>query len=178
MGHATHKRKNGRGVGVSIAGKVGPPTVSAEIELGLLNLHDAFLNASLVMDRMKQAPIERDVCAFLVSDRARLERLWVALLAVLVESWNCAQMKPVKTYISSITSIRPVVEALRRARRDGTLGKMLNVRHYMFHRDKRLYWDNGRTAVCRNLGVNRSVHAAFAKVLLLAMARFGAVNTQ
>lgn len=141
-----------------------------EIRLGLLNLHDAFLNASLMRDHMIKEPIAQDPRHFLTADRARLERLWVALLAVLVESWLSGQMRPVVEYIKTVTDVTEVETLLRDADKDGRHKKMVACRHYMFHRDRRKYWDEGRFSPIGELDFYSALHAAFSVVLHRALA--------
>jgi hypothetical protein len=51
--------------------------ISDEIRMGMANLHDAFVNCSLLKRSMESAPLYEDVDAFHMSDRARFERLWL-----------------------------------------------------------------------------------------------------
>jgi hypothetical protein len=139
------------------------------LRIGLLNLHDAFLNASLVLDRMLQEPVEKDPRLFHATNRARFERLWIALLAVLIESWHARNMRSVREYIDSVTDTSDLAELLRQARQTGRNKKMIECRHYMFHRDEREYWDDGRTAPVGELEFHLKLHAAFSKVLLTAV---------
>ena len=41
-----------------------------EVFMGFMNLHDAFLNASLLKDRMDKSPLVKDVKIFDATDRA------------------------------------------------------------------------------------------------------------
>lgn len=141
-------------------------TCAADLELGLLNLHDAFLNCSLIKKLMSTLPIENDPDLFPSSDRARLERLWVASLAVLVESWSSTQMIPVVAYLKKNVDTNELVKILREGRSKKITDKMIETRHYMFHRDKRKYWDPGRSGPIGNLRYNLKLHSCFSDVLL------------
>ena len=136
---------------------------------GVRNLHDVFLNASLVKKLMDAAPIEEDPILFCSSDRGRLERLWVALLFVLVEAWESSQMATVRAYVSQCAATNGVANLLRQARRDRHLDRMREARAYMFHRDKREYWDDGRHSVVGGLEFHHKLHMAFSQVMLAAM---------
>ena len=144
------------------------PRASNNIRLGFVNLHDAFLNASLVLKQMQEAAVETDPERFHISDRARCERLWVALLAVLIEAWESEESKPVRDYIAAATSIDELVALLREARRSGRYAKILKCRHYIAHRGGKAYWDDGRGAPVGELNFNLRLHQAFSKVLLTA----------
>jgi hypothetical protein len=137
-----------------------------EVFMGLMNLHDAFLNASLLRSVMRRSPIVNNARLFEVSDRGRFERLWVATLYVLVEAWNSPQMRPIREFIASKVDIEQLNSILRQGAKDGNLRKMEDTGHYMFHRDKRKYWDNGRLSVCGQLEYHESLHMAFSHVLL------------
>jgi hypothetical protein len=139
-----------------------------EIFMGLMNLHDAFLNASLLKDRMDKSPLINDVNIFDVTDRARFERMWVASLSVLIEAWNSSKMRRVREYVTSKVRIDELTTLLRQGRKDGSLNRMRETRHYMFHRDKRKYWDDGRLGVCGQLEFHLKVHRAFSRILLIA----------
>ena len=143
--------------------------VKEGIRLGLLNLHDAFLNASLMKKQMEIAPIEADPTRFHASDRARSERLWVALLAVLIEAWDAKESKSIRNYIASVTPTTDLVDLLRQAKRSGRYDKILKCRHYAAHRGKKAYWDDGRLAPIGELQFNLKLHEEFSKVLLTAM---------
>ena len=111
--------------------------MNIEVKKGLLNLHDAFLNAALPEREKWRAPIEEDPEKFHMSDHGRLERMWVTLLYVLVEAWESAQMAPVRTYVESVTPIIELTSLLRAGKADGSLRKMRHSRDYMCHRDRR-----------------------------------------
>lgn len=143
--------------------------LSADLKQGLWNLHDAFLNASIVRQRMLRFPFEPNPQLFHATDRAPLERLWVALLAVLIECWHASATRPVRDYVGSVTSTDQLIALLRQSRKDGRHGKMVECRHYMFHRDKRQYWDDGRSAPIGELEFHLKLHQAFSDVLLAAV---------
>lgn len=137
----------------------------------LLNLHDVFLNTTLLKKQMDISPLVKEPDQFHISHRGRFERLWVAFLYVFYESWSSGQMKEVRRFLLSLDESAELTSLLREYRRDGTLQKMKSVRDYMFHRDKRNYWDTGRIAVCLQLDKNSRLSASFGKLLLAGFAR-------
>ncbi|MCX5643301.1 MAG: hypothetical protein NTZ17_01250 [Phycisphaerae bacterium] len=143
--------------------------VTDEIRIGMANLHDAFLNCSLLRRSMESAPLCKDADTFHMSDRARYERLWVASLAVLIEAWRSGQMIPVVSHIRQNTDIGKLTQLLRGGEKDGSIAQIRETRHYMFHRDKREYWDDGRLGPVGNLKYNMELHDAFSHVLLNTM---------
>jgi len=90
---------------------------------GLMNLHDVFLNASLLRKNVLNSPLSTDTREFDISDRGRFERMWVANLYVLVEAWNSLAMKEVREYIASKVDIQPVSSILAQGYKDGSLKK-------------------------------------------------------
>lgn len=172
-------------------GKWNPDSSAAKV-LGrtvadwLPNLHDVFLNASVVRKCMYAAPVKGAPERFDITNRARLERIWVAFLAVLVESWSAPKMKAVRDHIGSVVDTSELTNLLSEARRSGRLKKLKECRHYMFHRDEREYWDVGRLVPEGELDFYENLHMAFSKVLLAAMRhanteiarRRGAVRTR
>jgi hypothetical protein len=145
------------------------PMIDIEIKKGLLNLHDAFLNADIMQREKWDAPVEQDPEKFHVSNHGRFERMWITFLYVLVEAWQSPQMAPVRAYIQSVVPLDELAHLLRAAAADGSLAKMSETRHYMCHRDRRKYWDDGRLAVCGQLEFHIKLHASFSQVLLAAM---------
>jgi len=139
------------------------------IKMGIANLHDAFLNTSLLRKKMHQSPIVDDPELFTMSDRGRFERMWTASLYVLVESWKSVQMRQAREFVTSKVDTNEVEALLRRGKEDGSLRKMKATRHYMFHRDKRKYWDVGRISVAGQLEYNERLHQTFSRVLYEAM---------
>lgn len=140
-----------------------------EIFMGFMNLHDAFMNASLQRSFMLKCPVEGghgDPEEFLMSDRGRFERAWVTFLYVLVESWQSKQMEKVRSYVTSIIDTKTLDELLENGKQNGNIEKMKETRNYMCHRDVRKYWDNGRLAVIGNLNYHDDLHMAFSEVLL------------
>lgn len=138
-------------------------------KLGLLNLHDAFLNVGLVEKAKWASPIERDPALFPISDHGRFERVWITFLYVLVEAWRSPQMAPVREYVRSVVSIDELEAVLLAGEEDGSLAKMRDVRHYMCHRDRRQYWDDGRLAPCGQVQYHVKLQSAFSKVLFAAV---------
>lgn len=145
--------------------------INSEIRSKLANLHDAFLNASLQFDRMQKSPIENDPNnpnKFMLSDRGRFERAWLAFLYVLFEAWESEQMKDARELVLSLNPETDLTALIEQGRKDGSINKLREVRHYMCHRDKREYWDEGRMAVF-NLEYNIKLHNAFGRALRLTI---------
>ena len=117
---------------------------------------------------MENAPVVSDSVLFPASDRGRLERLWCALLAVLIECWHSERMLPTIRYAGSVTDMSRLVSLLRQSRHDGTTKLLVECRHYMFHRDRRSYWDKGRQCPLGRFDANDQLHMAFSDVLLAA----------
>lgn len=133
-----------------------------------VNLHDAFLNASLQRKMMVASPIETEPENFHFSDRGRFERAWACFLYVLIEAWKSDKMVPVSEWVQSVVSCDKLDSLLVRAQAEGALQKLEQVRHYMCHRDRRMYWDEGRKAVLDQIIINEELHSAFSEVLLAA----------
>lgn len=142
------------------------------LTMGLANLHDALWNADLAKRWMESSPIpDADPDTLHACDRFRAERLWVALLAVLAESWHSSMMRPVRDYVASVVDTTALVQTLREARKKPKAENMFEVRHYMFHRDERHYWNQGRLAVVGQLDFYTRLHNEFSTVILSAMHR-------
>src|SRR5437870_4126849 len=142
------------------------------IREGIANLHDVFLNASVLRDRMLASPVEYDpqnLFFHLVTDRFRLERLWMMELYVLVEAWRSRLMAPVRARLASAIDLSELESVLEQCTRDNTILGMRQVRDYMVHRDRKRYWDLGRTAQIGGLAQNESIHAAFSRMLSKAI---------
>ncbi len=141
--------------------------------MGVLNLHDTFLQASLMKKHMLTSPLTANETSephvFLISDYGRFERLWVAFLYVLIEAWSSDQMSEVREYCQSIVPLEKLNSLLNDGELEGLLSQMRETRHYVFHRDKREYWDNGRIGPVGNLNYNLSLHQTFSTVLLAAV---------
>jgi hypothetical protein len=140
-----------------------------DLKRQLWNLHDVFLNASLVKKAMLDAPLVTDPVLFSASPRGRYERLWVALLAVLVEAWHSRKMRPARDYVRSVVALDELVKLLRQSRKDGTHDKLVACRHYMFHRDERDYMDIGRMGPIGAAHFTFRLHEEFSKVLFAAV---------
>lgn len=145
-----------------------------EVFMGFMNLHDAFLNASMQRSCMLKAPIENDPEEFHISDRGRFERTWIAFLYVLVEAWRSDNMAEVRFFVGSIAPIDKLESLLKQADQDGSLTKMQAIRHYMCHRDKRQYWNEGRLGVTGQLQFHERLHVAFSEVMLSVFNALGA----
>lgn len=142
-----------------------------EILMGLMNLHDVFLNASLQRDSMERSP-PGDFESFHISNRARFERVWVTFLYVLVEAWQSNPMEPVREHVSQAVDCSALDRMIDELSAEGDLAKMREVRDYMCHRDRREYWDVGRTALAGLLPKHLALHDAFGAMLLEALRRF------
>ena len=143
--------------------------MDSEIRLGLLNLHDAFLNADIAHREKWRTPVDEDPERFHYSDHARFERMWVMFLYVLVEAWQSTRMAPIRAYVDTVTATGELNRLLQLGETDGSVAKMRDARNYMCHRDRREYWDDGRLAVCGQLDYHMKLYAAFSQVLLAAM---------
>ncbi len=136
----------------------------------ILNLHDAYLNTNLVRTLMEQSPChETDPQPWLVSDRARLERLWWALTYVLIEAWEAADTKA-QAIFNRCPSTPKLASELSTLRDAGVIDEMRECRHYMCHRDRRAYWDRGRLSAVGHLQEVRQLHMTFGDVFLEAFA--------
>jgi hypothetical protein len=153
-------------------GQVNPLSPDPPIRVELLNLHDAYMNANLIWVSMHNAPIEAaNPQTFLISNRARFERLWWALVAVYLESWNSARMRPVREYVASVVDMSILNDMIKSTRRQPLRARLRDVRGYMFHRDARDYHDAGRFAVLEFLPSMNEIHIAFGKMMIEAMSR-------
>ncbi|MFN8626679.1 MAG: hypothetical protein U0587_11975 [Candidatus Binatia bacterium] len=135
--------------------------MDSEIKLGLLNLHDAFLNAALMEREKWDAPIDPDPRRFPIYDHGRFERLWVTFLYVLIEAWQSPQMDRVRAYVASVASIDELTSLLAAGQGDGSVAKMKETRNYMCHRDRR---ELGRWPASR-LRAARVPHEASRRIL-------------
>ena len=118
---------------------------------------------------MLNSPLDQEPETGHISDRFRLERLWVGLLAVLLEAWESPQMREARNFLSGVASTDRLVGLVRQARKPEARKALSDTRHYMFHRDKREYWDEGRTVCWGRLDFHMQVHDEFGKVLLAGM---------
>lgn len=132
-----------------------------------MNLHDTFMNAELTRSRMTRAPIPQDPDLFMASPRGQFERMWITFLYVLVEAWCAPAMASGKAYIRSMTAIADEIDKLiDQGKANGNLSKMQAIRNYMCHRDKREYWDAGRTNVAGQFIFHKALHSAFSRAFL------------
>lgn len=144
----------------------------AERKLGearLLNFHDTVMNADLLMGCMAAEPVAHEDEA-LVERRWRFERLWLAMLYVVLESWRSKQMAPVRALVDSIVG----TDELERLIADGdAAGRVANLRHvrdYMCHRDRRDYWEGRLAAIAQGaLQLHLGLQREFNRVTLLTM---------
>ena len=142
-----------------------------EILMGLMNLHDVFLNASVQRASMESCPLE-DVESFHMTNRARFERVWVTFLYVLVEAWQSSPMATVREHVSKAVDCSELNRLIDELSAQSGLAKMRAVRDYMCHRDRREYWDTGRTALAGLLPKYLALHDAFDAMLLKALSQF------
>lgn len=142
--------------------------VHPDLPMWMLNMHDVLLNARLQRRLMKEAAIA-PAEEFDVFDRGRLERGWVRDLYVLVEAWQ--RHPTLRAELASWVDTTDVERLLILGAADRHLAHMAEVRHYMSHRDKREYWDRGRTATMQPgaLAFHEAITLAFSKVLLAAL---------
>ena len=138
----------------------------AEDAMAFMNLHDVFLNTSLCRSKMMHSPIAQDAEEFTMSDRGRLERMWITFLYVLIEAWCSPIGASAKSYMGSKANLNAVEDLISNGKTNGSISKMRNVRDYMCHRDKREYWDAGRIDVAGQLTYHEALHQAFSDVFL------------
>lgn len=143
--------------------------------MAIANLHDVFLNASLLKKLMDGLPLEKEENDSLAGDRWRAERLWIAHLAILTECWRSRQMRYAVQFIRGVTDTADLVGLLRDAAKQHADQDMFEVRHYICHRDQRNYWDRGRLAPVGQLPFFLQLHNAFSRVLLEG---FRAINVE
>lgn len=138
----------------------------------IANLHDAYMTANLMRTLMLREPIEQDAESFMVSPRGRLERAWYRDLYVTVEAWlagtegqQSAVRKAARDEVAQLESL------IEQGRSNGSLDRLRDVRDYMCHRDRREYWDKGRSAVAGEgmLGWATELDSAFEQTTLAAL---------
>ena len=97
------------------------------------NLQDTFLNASLAFDLMIKQQIQHgdDPDLWFATPRARLERIWITHLYVLVESWNPTICERRAELVASMTSLFKLEALLEDGHTEGHLAKMRETRDYM-----------------------------------------------
>lgn len=131
---------------------------------GIGNLHDAFMNASLQRSGMNGSPPDTDPDGSFIPNRDRFQRTWVAFLYVLVEAWQATSMASVRESIGAMVDTSRLGAMIHEAKEDGRLDKMLETRNYMCHRDRREYWDLGRTSVVGQLEFHDALHDEFSEI--------------
>jgi hypothetical protein len=139
-----------------------------EDRLAVLNLHDAFMNAHLLLALMESTPPpevrpDRTLEDWTTSRRGRLERLWVAMLHVLLEAWQ--RNEAVRRVVAARSDTRKLEQLIEQSDKDA----LRETRHYMCHRDKREYWNEGRTACLDRYPTYRALTLEFGEVLLGAI---------
>lgn len=131
--------------------------------MGLMNLHDVWLNADLLKRVMDTSPVHDGQDDD--QDRFRAERIWIAMLAVLVESWERGSgSRHAVEFLRGAVDTSRLVDLLRSARRKPAEARMVEVRHYVCHRDERGYWDRGRTAPYGQLDFFIELHSEFKRI--------------
>src|SRR5262245_49635769 len=118
---------------------------------------------------MSKEPLELDPHTFMVSNRGRLERTWIAFLYVLVECWRSKQMELVRDLILTRIPDCKIDQLLQEGEQKGLLDKLLELRNCMCNRAKREHWNEGRLDVAGNLNFNTRLHDEFSRVLLTAL---------
>jgi hypothetical protein len=88
---------------------------------------------------------------------------------VLIEAWNARSIEA-KEFFASLGPIPPLGAKLRMLRDDGIIEK-LREWHYMCHRDRRVYWDDGRMAPMGHLNDLLELSRLFGTVFLEALER-------
>ncbi|GAC1600354.1 MAG: hypothetical protein NVS3B29_00670 [Candidatus Saccharimonadales bacterium] len=139
--------------------------MTKEADDRFINLHDAFLNASVVRDRMRKSSVVAGN-DYLSEDRWRLERLWIGLLYVLIEAWCASASLQLKNETSETVQAKNLKNIIGKHEKSGYIKEMAEVRHYMFHRDKRHLWDPARMAPLGNVLDNEEIHSAFSEYFL------------
>jgi hypothetical protein len=152
------------------------PRVADNVVQGLMNLHDAYLNASLQRTAMERAPLEREPEVFHTSDRARYERTWAMFLYVLIEAWLSKSASEVRDFVRQVADTAPLDDLIAKAKEGGDLDAMFEGRSYMCHRDRREYWDAGRSAVFGRLELNQLIDREFGRILLTALRAIDSVR--
>jgi hypothetical protein len=139
-------------------------------EADFWNLYDVFLNVHLLRNQMLRAPVEKDAdpLGWFDTDRARLERLYAAFLFVMVEAWRAPATAPGVAFGRGLANDGAIQQALDRAEADGGLSALREVRDYMFHRDRREFWDRGREAVVFQMHTHQALYDAFSDFFLQA----------
>ena len=142
-----------------------------EIAIAVANLQDVYMNAGVVRRAMRAAPISETSSpeAFMWSDRGRLERIWTALLWVLVEAWNSDQMQQAREYLASVVDLARLKELVTMATTEPHRTRFFHARGYMFHRDKREYWNEGRLGPIGHLKFQDALHDEFSAAILSGM---------
>jgi len=140
-----------------------------ETRIGLYNLHDVFLNASLLRKAMLACPIGQGPKTAHAEARFRYERMWTSSLSILVEAWHSTPMRGVREYLDEVSGTAELTKLLRAARKSGLQDKLSDTRHYMCQKDQREFWDKGRSAPYGNLTEREEIHMAFSTVLLGGM---------
>jgi hypothetical protein len=139
--------------------------------MAFMNLHDVFLNALLCRRMMLRAPLATDPTDFTISDRGRLERMWITHLYVIVEAWGSPQLDGARRFMAQVTSLEKVDATISSGDADGSIAKMREVRDYMCHRDRREYWDAGRVDVAGQLAYHEELYGAFSEAFLATFDR-------
>jgi hypothetical protein len=147
---------------------VQPGAAQADEErLAILNLHDAFMNAHLLAALMESTPPTDFAEYWTISRRGRLERLWTSMMYVLLEAWQ--RNKAARNAVAAHADTQKLEALIARCDADGVTAALRETRHYMCHRDKREYWNEGRLAVLGHYPACRELMLEFGEVLLGAI---------
>lgn len=149
-----------------------PPPPDQTFDMWLLNMHDVFMTANLLRECTDREPIvSSDPEGFTVSRRGRLERCFLRDLAVLLETWRTWPENYERLRSHAPREYDEVVYTIDDGIGRGLDRHVIAVRDYMSHRDRRIYWDEGRIAVAKP-GVfewSRRLERAFGRFFLSAM---------
>lgn len=157
----------GVSVGIAMLGVGKERRMEQRVRDEVNRIDDAFLTAELVFDLMVQLPVDTmgapEGFTFTATPRFRLERLWMACLYVAVEGWR-ARTGPVQQFFERIEEAVVLESIVTRAEDGGLLDSMRACRDYMFHRDRRGMWDDGRLAPIGRFRELRELHDQFSIV--------------
>lgn len=147
-------------------------SLSEEVEIPIIfknqysNLYDVFLNASLQRSSMIKSPIDVNDIS-LITDHFRYERTWLMFLYVFYEAWEAPLNKSFRQYVYNLPKSKSIQTTISDLKKTRQFVKLKNLRDYMAHRDKRIFWDTGRTDILNNLSMYNQFHQTFSDFFLL-----------
>lgn len=154
------------------------PDAGGVAETRLLNFHDTVMNANLLMGCMTAERVAHEDEA-LVERRWRFERLWLAMLYVVLESWRSKQMAPVRALVDSVVGTDELERVIADGEAAGRVANLRSVRDYMCHRDRRDYWEGRLAAIAEGaLQFHLGLQREFNRVTLLTMRRLNETDAQ